>query len=196
MKLSRKIQKKHVLITGAVIIMILPLSLLSAHFSANWAGNRLKAHDIAQTDREMTAACKTLTLLLESLHIQLSPQDAASCSPGDPSLYAHSCGTKAEITYADAQDILKDVDATADKLQILDAKLKDRGWAYYTNDFRGHGEHPLSTWANSLQSQGITISYRKGTCLFEVIMPATGDMYRGPYLGSLGCYIDSGPASI
>jgi len=198
MKSLHNFRKKHIIILSAVTVLIMIASsvLLLTHFSVKWTDEHLKARDIAQTSHEMAAARKTLTPLLNPLSIELSPQNAASCSPGDTSLYAHSCGTKAEITYADAQDILRSVSATVDKLQKLDTALKSDGWVYTTNDFRSQNEHPLNTWANSLQSQGITISYHRGTCNFEIIMPSRLDMYQSPYLGSLSCYIDSGPASI
>src|SRR4051794_17666004 len=128
MKLAYGIRKRHLLILSTVIIIVAACGLFLVSFFAGRADNRLKAHDIVQTNHEMTAARNTLIPLLSSLNVKLSAQNAASCSPGDPSLYAHSCGTQSEAKYIGDLNALQDTEAISQKLQILDMGLKSNGW--------------------------------------------------------------------
>ena len=195
MKLVHDIRKKHLLILGAFIIMVSACSLLLVHFFADRVDIQLKAHDIAQTDREMTAARNTLIPLLNSLNIKLSEQNAASCTSGDPQLYAHSCGTQAVATYTGDLNAQQDAETISRKLQTVDTSLKSNGWEYNGNDFRSRGDQPVSTWTDALRTYGADIAYQKGTCYFTIIITVSvaQDKYRVAYPGGLYCYIASGP---
>src|SRR5882757_1361147 len=136
MKVIPNIRYKQAVILSVVVVAILASWLFVPDLLANHTDNRLKAHDVTQTNGEMTAARKALVPLLNSLRIQLSQQVDASCSPGDPSLYAHSCGSQAKATYTGNIKVPQDAVITAQNLQTLDAGLKSNGWKYDGNDFR------------------------------------------------------------
>lgn len=189
---NRRIGRFIVLSTGILVLLIGGGSLYHYNFSAD---KKLRDHDVAVTNREMTAARNTLIPLLKSLGIRLEPQNPASCSPGDPSLYAHSCGTQSEALWSTDLKLPQDANLASQNMQALDKKLKADGWIYNSNDFRSQGNQPVATWPDTLRAYGALVAYQKGTCYFEInLMSAvTQERYRTLNPGVLSCEIASGP---
>ncbi|MDB5185204.1 MAG: hypothetical protein JWN38_1012 [Candidatus Saccharibacteria bacterium] len=201
-QLIRRIRKRYVIVTGLIVVALVALVFASSLFRipvlSSTVDSRLKAHDIAVTNREMTAARATLVPLLAPLNIGLLPQVGAFCSEGDPSLYAHLCGTQSDATYIDNTLPLQSADTISKHLQTIDVALRKDGWSYDGNDFRYRYNQPPSTWTQILQAYSIGIAYRKGTCNFHIALAAPNDhsldRSRGP--GNLSCYISSGRPTV
>lgn len=144
----------------------------------------------------MADARNTLMPLLQPLGVQLGARHAATCTEGDPSLYAHSCGSQTTAVYDVGTSSLSNADVLSQKLQALDVSLKSTGWKYGSNDFRNAEMRPADTWASTLRAYGARVAYTNKNCSFEISIwsTETPEKNRNAYPGSLSCYIDSGPA--
>jgi hypothetical protein len=158
--------------------------------------NALQARDIAQTDQEMTGARNTLMPLLQPLGVRLGTRNPATCTEGDPSLYAHSCGSQTTAVYDVNISSLSNGDVLSQKLQTLDMSLKSSGWKYGFNDFRSSEMRPVNTWTSILRAYGARVAYTNKNCSFEIFIwsSETPEKDHSAYPGSLSCYITSGPA--
>ncbi len=109
MKSPKAVQKK-ILIFVCLPITVLLVGLILIHLSLTGFDITVKAHDVGVTNREMIAARTTLIPLLKPLDIIVAAQVPATCEPGDPSLYAHSCGTQSAVTYGGTLNSPQDAD--------------------------------------------------------------------------------------
>jgi hypothetical protein len=178
-----------------LIALVTVILLVAHHVIMSYDSS--ESHDITQTEREMTDARTTLAPLLNSLNVQLGKQVAATCITGDPSLYAHTCGTGTTASYVVESGSLLDAETLSQRLQLLDASLKKSGWNYGVNDFRVQANQPVDTWASIISTNGVDIAYSNKTCSLDMSIwsSETPDAYRNPHSGGLGCHIDGGPPS-
>lgn len=195
MKIRNLRLKKSLLGVLLGIVIVTTCCIFVIKLSTDHSDDDLQSRDIVQTDKQMTAARDILMPLLQPLSIQLGARQPSTCSEGDPSLYAHMCGSQTTAVYDVNTSSLVNANVLSEKLQKLDTSLKSSGWEYGSNDFRISNMQPVDTWASTIQAYGARVAYANKNCSFEIVIwsSETSEKNRSAYPGRLSCYIASGP---